>query len=253
MKSKFDFTGKTAVITGGAGEIGGAMAAALKDAGAKIFILDKVSTGTSESIEIDLTDTDRIRQVINRIGADCGRIDILVHSAGVNFHKSFDEVDEETWDVVNQVNLRSAFFLAQAARKYMKNGGKIIFVSSVSAQLAYYGLHEYCASKGGLEALTRSLAVELAADRICVNAIAPGTTKTGMTKGLWGQPELKAAHEATIPLGRMAVPEDHANLTLFLASNLADYVNGAIIPCDGGLAAMQADFINLKLRTGAAE
>ena len=130
-----------------------------------------------------------------------------------------------------------------------KNGsGSMVFVSSISARMGYPGLTDYCASKGGLEAMVRGLACEAAAVNVRVNAIAPGTAKTPMTRGLWGDPAKAAAHEATIPLKRLANVKDVAMTTLFLASDLAAYITGAVIPVDGGLSAMQQDFIDLELR-----
>ncbi len=264
-----DLGGKNAVVAGGAGAIGLAIAKALAEAGAKVTVFDiklqsltspagpaspasGISVGNSvcpeiTGQEVDIADVDGIRTAI--AGID-GGLDILVNAAGVNFNRPVGEVQEEDWDHVHSVNLKSCFFMAQAAVPQMKRrgGGSIIFVSSCSARLGYPGITDYCASKGGVNAMVRSLACDLAPSNIRVNAIAPGTIKTPMTRGLWAEPEKCAAHAATIPLGRLGDPREQGMAALFLASDMASYITGAILPVDGGLTAMQADFIDLRLR-----
>lgn len=249
-----DLSGKTAVVSGGGGEIGYALCEGLADAGAAVFALDinteRVDPGDQRitAVQADLSDTAGIATAV----AEVGEVDILVHAAGVNIAAPVTEFEEEAWDTVFDVNLKSAFFLTKALvpRFRSESTGKIVFISSISARLGYPGLHAYTASKGGLDALIRNLSTELAARNICVNGIAPGTTKTGMTKGLWEDEEKCAAHEATIPMGRMADCRDHVGPLLFLCSEMSDYVTGQVVCCDGGLTSVQADFINLNLRGG---
>lgn len=249
-----DLTGKTAVVSGGGGEIGFAMCEGLAEAGANVIALDINTERVPQDHEkisalpLDLSDTAGIRSAVK----DISEIDILVHAAGVNIAAPVAEFEEQAWDAVFDVNLKSAFFLTKALLPRFQSGrnGKIVFVSSISAKLGYPGLHAYTASKGGLDALIRNLSTELAADGICVNGIAPGTTKTGMTKGLWDDKEKCRAHEATIPMGRMADCSDHIGPLLFLCSEMSDYVTGQILCSDGGLTSVQADFINLELRGG---
>jgi NAD(P)-dependent dehydrogenase (short-subunit alcohol dehydrogenase family) len=163
---------------------------------------------------------------------------------------SVEHMPEADWDRVIGVNLKSCFFLTQAVLPHMrlKGGGSIILVSSCSASLGYRGLSAYGASKAGIEGLVRGLACDLAPDNIRVNAIAPGTTKTPMTRGLWEDAQKCEAHEATIPLRRLGSVDDNANAALFLASDLSSYITGAVLPVDGGLTAMQQDFIDLEMR-----
>lgn len=255
-----DFSGKLAVVTGGGGEIGHALCTGLAGAGARVVALDidtgRIDGGTEglSALRVDLTDRAAIAAAADRIGSDHGQVDILVHAAGMNIASSVADFDEKAWDSVFDVNLKSAFFLTQSLLPHFVGDdardamGKIVFISSISARLGYPGLHAYTASKGGLDALVRNLATELAARRICVNGLAPGTTRTGMTKGLWENAEKCRAHEATIPMGRMADCGDHVGPLLFLCSSLSDYVTGQILCCDGGLTSVQADFIDLDLR-----
>jgi len=253
-----DLSGKLAIVSGGGGEIGYALCEGLADAGANVIALD-INTvridGNNERISavcVDLSETSEIVSAMERIGTERGEVDILVHAAGINLASPVAEFDEQAWDAVFNVNLKSAFFLTKALLPRFRKGsmGKIVFISSISARLGYPGLHAYTASKGGLDALVRNLSTELAADGICVNGLAPGTTKTGMTQALWEDEKKCRAHEATIPMGRMADCRDHVGPLLFLCSEMSDYVTGQIVCCDGGLTSVQADFIDLNLREG---
>lgn len=249
-----DLSGKLAVVSGGGGEIGYALCEGLAGAGADVIALDinvgRIEDGSDKitGIEIDLSDTAATASVLESVG----EVDIFVHAAGVNIAASVSEFDEAAWDTVFNVNLKSAFFLTKMLIPRFRTGsvGKVVFISSISARLGYPGLHAYTASKGGLDALVRNLSTELAARDICVNGIAPGTTKTAMTKGLWEDRQKCRAHEATIPMGRMAECGDHVGPLLFLCSEMSDYVTGQIVCCDGGLTSVQADFIDLRLREG---
>lgn len=251
---KIDLSGKKAVVGGGGGAIGLAIAQALVKAGAEVIVfdvkLDALASDTEiKGREVNFADVDAIRRAIDSIP---GGFDILVNAAGINFSRLMSRISEQDWDLLQAVNLKSCFFLAQAALPQMekKGGGSIVLVSSCSAGLGYPGIADYCASKGGINALVRCLACELAPRHIRVNAVAPGTIKTPMTKGLWADPAKCAAHEATIPLGRLGDAREQAMAVLFLVSDMAAYITGAVLPVDGGLTAMQADFIDLKLRQG---
>jgi len=202
------------------------------------------------AITCNLKNTGEIESAVENIVSDNEKVDIFVHAAGINIASPAAEFDEQSWDDVFDVNLKSAFLLTKALLPHFRTGstGKIVFISSISAKLGYPGLHAYTASKGGLDALVRNLSTELAAQDICVNGIAPGTTKTGMTRGLWEDEAKCRAHEATIPLGRMADCNDHVGPLLFFCSELSNYVTGQILCSDGGLTSVQADFIDTELR-----
>jgi NAD(P)-dependent dehydrogenase (short-subunit alcohol dehydrogenase family) len=250
-----NLSGKRALVAGGAGAIGFAIAKTLRQAGADVTVIDvNVAPLQSEpglrARKTELTRVEEMRAAVEEVGRD--GLHIVVHAAGANLHKPLDQITEADWDLVNAVNLKSCFFLAQASLPILRasGGGSITLVSSCSAKLGYMGLSDYCATKGGVEAMVRSLACD-AAPLVRVNAIAPGTTKTPMTRGLWADEAKHRAHAATIPMGRLADVQDQANACLFLASDLAGYITGAVLPVDGGLTAMQADFIDLKLRKGS--
>ena len=232
---KIDLTGKKAIVGGGGGAIGLAIAKELAEAGAKVTVFDVrldalASCPELSGQKVDFTNMEAIRKAVDAV---CGRIDILVNAAGVNFNRPMSTITERDWDMVQSVNLKSCFFLSQAVLPRMdsEDGGSIIFVSSCSATLGYPGVSDYCASKGGINAMVRSLACELAPRNIRVNAIAPGTIKTPMTKGLWGDPAKCAAHEATIPLRRLGDVKEQAMAVLFLASDMASYITGGGAPC----------------------
>jgi NAD(P)-dependent dehydrogenase (short-subunit alcohol dehydrogenase family) len=251
---RISLEGERAIVAGGAGAIGLAISKALAAAGADVTVFDVAlealdSEPQLRGMRVDLTDVEQLREAVDEVGRE--GLHIVVHVAGANLHKPLKDVTEADWDLVDGVNLKSCFFLAQAALPHMRRsgGGSIIFTSSCSAKLGYPGLSDYCATKGGVEAMVRSLACD-AAPEVRVNAIAPGTTRTPMTRGLWEDERKHRAHAATIPLGRLGNVEDHANACLFLASDLSSYVTGAVLPVDGGLTAMQQDFIDLRLREG---
>ncbi len=251
---EINLSGKKAIVAGGGGAIGFAIAKGLSTAGAAVTVFDLNLEGLKGQSEVtgrlvDLTSVEAIREAVDDVGGSDG-IDVMVNSAGINPAISVEEMTETDWDRVLAVNLKSCFFLTQSVQPHMRlrGGGAIILVSSCSAALGYPGLSAYGASKAGIEGLVRGLACDLAPDNIRVNAIAPGTTKTPMTRGLWEDAQKCAAHEATIPLKRLGDVNDNAMAALFLACDLSSYITGAVIPVDGGLTAMQQDFIDLRMR-----
>jgi len=251
---EINLSGKKAIVAGGGGAIGFAIAQALSRAGAAVTVFDlnlETLNGQSEvrGKLVDLASVSAIREAVDGFGNSDG-LDIMINSAGINPAVSVEEMTEADWDQVQAVNLKSCFFLTQAVQPHMRlrGGGAIVLVSSCSAALGYPGLTAYGASKAGIEGLVRGLACDLAPDNIRVNAIAPGTTKTPMTRSLWEHAQKRAAHEATIPLKRLGDVNDQAMAALFLACDLSSYITGAVIPVDGGLTAMQQDFIDLRMR-----
>jgi NAD(P)-dependent dehydrogenase (short-subunit alcohol dehydrogenase family) len=251
---EINLSGKRAIVAGGGGAIGFAIAKGLSRAGAAVTVFDlniEGLKGQSEVIAklVDLTSIEAIREAVDDVGGSDG-IDVMVNTAGINPTMSVEEMTEADWDRVLGVNLKSCFFLTQAVQPHMRlrGGGAIVLVSSCSASLGYPGLSAYGASKADIEGLVRGLACDLAPDNIRVNAIAPGTTKTPMTRGLWEDAQKCAAHEATIPLKRLGDVDDNAMAALFLVCDLSSYITGAVIPVDGGLTAMQQDFIDLRMR-----
>ncbi|MCD6447620.1 MAG: SDR family oxidoreductase [Thermoplasmata archaeon] len=176
---------------------------------------------------------DEAGKIVREFVDVAGRIDILVNNAGIYKRNKFEEISEQQWDEIIETNLKSCYNMCIHSLKHMKEGGKIIFISS---QLAFRGSShgaDYAASKAGMLGLMRSLALELAARKINVNAIAPGTIDTDIIAGYSREQRMRRIEE--IPLKRLGTPEDIANVCLFLASNLADYITGEVILVTGGL------------------
>ncbi len=162
-----------------------------------------------------------------------GRIDVLVNNAGIFPFQPFTEMSEADWDKVIDVNLKSIFLCTQASLKHMKEGSKIVNISSIAGAIGFSGLTHYCGSKAGLDGMIRALAIELAEKKINVNNVAPGAIETPGATGALDE-ETKKQYIATIPAGRMGTPEDIAAATLFLASDGADYITGQTLIVDGG-------------------
>jgi 2-deoxy-D-gluconate 3-dehydrogenase len=248
MSELFQLRGRTAVVTGANTGIGQAIAVALAGAGADIVAVGRTSpvetakavqaTGrTFHAVEADLSASGRAGEVIEAAVAASGRVDILVNNAGIIRRAEALEFTEADWDDVMNVNLKTTFFLSQAAAREMLragHGGKIINIASMLSFQGGIRVASYTASKSGIAGLTRLLANEWAGKGINVNAIAPGYVSTNNTTALRADEKRNREILARIPAGRWALPEDIAGAAVFLASTAADYVHGAIIPVDGG-------------------
>ena len=245
----FDLTGKRAFVTGGGRGLGRGMAEGLAEAGAKVVILG--SSGgvlkTAEELRAkgldvigvqgDLSDRAGIpalfEAVVEQLG---GGIDILVNNAGVQRRSRCEDFALEDWDAVINVNLNAVFVLCQLAGSKMlaQGGGKIINLASMLSYFGGFTVPAYAASKGGVAQLTKALSNEWAGKNIQVNAIAPGYMATEMNTALMEDPDRNQGILARIPAGRWGTPEDMKGLVIFLASRASDYMNGAVIPVDGG-------------------
>jgi glucose 1-dehydrogenase len=245
--------GKRAVVTGSGRGIGRAIAVRFAREGADVVINDLDIQGTAREtlaqveaagrrgvlIQADLSQADQARRLIDDAVRQLGPLDILVNNAGIEKHAPFVEVTEEDYDEVLHVNLKGAFFTTQAFVRHLladKRPGKVIHISSVHEELPFPGYASYCASKGGLQLLTRDLAVELGPHGITVNGIAPGAIITEINRSLLDDKPRVERLLKQIPLGRMGQTEDVAAVAAFLASPDADYVTGSTYYVDGGLA-----------------
>lgn len=246
----FRLDGKVALVTGAGRGLGQAMAVALAEAGADIVGVDR-TPGREDTdnqvralgrrfahitLDLDEATVPQLNETVTKVVEDFGRLDILVNNAGIIRRTPAMDFSEEDWDSTIQVNLKSLFFLAQAAGRVMKaqGGGKIINVASL---LSYQGgilVPAYAAAKHGVMGVTKALANEWAAFGINVNAIAPGYMATDNTSALRNDEARNAAILARIPVGRWGNADDLKGTAVFLASSASDYVHGITIPVDGG-------------------
>ena len=241
--------GKVALVTGGSTGIGAGIVRAFGREGAKVTInyrthaeqaeqiRQEVGQGNAIAVQADVSKLDEITHLIDQTVKTFGRLDILVNNAGIEYPTPFLEVTEEQWDKQLAVNLKGPFFAAQAAaRQMVKQGkGRIINISSVHEDLPMPGNAPYCASKGGLRMLTRTLASELAPHHITIANIGPGAIATPINRKTLEDPQKKQTLLNSIPRGRIGEPADVAGLAVWLASDAADYVTGSTYFIDGGL------------------
>ena len=238
----FDLSGKVVLITGATGGIGGAIAHKMREAGAKVVVsgrnIAKLNSEFDDSyvkIPCDLAvEGGAVELVMNAI-EQCGRLDVLINNAGITADTLLMRMSDEQFDDVLNTNLRSCFKMCRAAIMPMmkQRFGRIINMASIIGVIGGPGQANYAASKGGMIAMTKSIAAEVASRGITANAIAPGFIKTPMTDVL--SEDLKKAYLAQIPAGRFGEPEDIANACVFLASDEASYINGQTLHINGGL------------------
>ena len=243
---------KVAVVTGSSSGIGEAIALAFAGEGAAVVVNYahhpdaanevakeiEASGGRALSVGADVSDPKEMEAMIQQAIDAFGRLDIMVNNAGMERKMPFLQTPFEVWQETIAVNLTGTWLGCQAAAKRMVaqgDGGRIINVSSVHEDLAMPTNSPYCATKGGVRMLMRTLAVELAPHGITVNNIAPGAIDTPMDAPLKGHPDVMKELLAEIPLGRMGKPEEVANMALFLASGDSSYVTGSTLFVDGGM------------------
>ena len=243
---------KVAVITGAATGIGQAIALAFADEGAAVVVdfvgksdladatVKKINAAGGKSICVaaDVSDPAQVQALVAQTIAKFGKLDIFVNNAGVEFKHPFVEFPFDLWQKVIAVNLTGPWLCAQAAAQQMikqGSGGRIINISSIHEDLPMPTNAAYCAAKGGLRMLMRTVAVELALHKITVNNIAPGAIFTPIDADVEADAKMEAALMAEIPLGRWGKPEEVAALALFLASDSASYCTGSTFFVDGGM------------------
>lgn len=243
---------KVALITGARQGMGKSHAIALANQGAKVVVTDinqtdcqkvvdkiKNSGGEAIAFKLDVSDKSEVDSVVAEIVKKFGQLDILINNAGIVQFKPFLELSEEDWDRTIDINLKGEFLCAQAAAKVMKEreGGVIVNIVSVAMGQQGIGMPNiahYCASKGGIAAMTEALAVELAPFNIRVNAIAPGLIETPMIDVVKSDPKMLEAMLQRVPLKRVGRPEEVSELVVFLASDSSSYMTGAVVVIDGG-------------------
>ena len=254
--SQFSLEGKVALVTGGSRGIGEATAVGFAKAGADVVVtsrklpdLERVADLVTRqgrqalALETHVGRVDQVKKLVDTVVARFGRIDILVNNAGTTVASSVSDLEERAWDAVMNLNLKGLFFLSQAAARVMKqNGwGRIINVSSVNGFKPAPATPIYAIAKAAVIMATKTMAREWAADKILVNAIAPGAIETKLLNATWAllpdeeAASAKAAAAAAVPLGRIGDPREIADVMIFLASEASSYITGQTIVVDGGL------------------
>ena len=246
LTNMFSLEGKTAIVTGAAGGIGSAVALGLAGAGSHVALCDinedalhKVHTeapGKTSVYKMDMADFGCFPDTVEKIAQKSGRVDILVNCAGINKREGLADVDEATYDKITDVNLKGVFFLSQSVAPYMKKqrDGVIINIGSHNTGAVLGGVSVYAATKSGVLALTRSMAVEWAKYNIRANCVSPGHIKTDLTAPTWEHPVRSKYLLERIALERPGSPEDCVGVCIFLASPAASYITGCEYRVDGG-------------------
>jgi len=254
MKGKmFDLEGKVAMVTGAGRGIGKAIALGLAEAGADVGLISRTlseleavareitSLGRrSGAVAADLTATDGIQSVVEELGEKLGGVDILVNNAGINIPQEALDVTVEAWDQIMDINLKASFFLSQAVGRVMIDqgrGGRIINISSQTGTVALIKRSAYCASKAGLDLVTKVLALEWASHGILVNGVAPTFIETELSKGFLADPQFREYALAKNLLKKLGKPEDVVGAVIYLASPASSLVTGHVLLVDAGWTA----------------
>lgn len=247
-----DFTGKTILITGAASGMGAASAREFSALGAKVIIVDiNASLAQEVAAEIetvppligDVSESSFCRKVVDEVTERHGRLDVLVNCAGIIVRADAQGTTDEQWNKIMGINVNGVFFMSREAIGPMKNQGKgaIINFGSIWGNVGAAGVVAYCASKGAVHQITRSMALDHAQDGIRINAICPGEVNTPMLASERPSPptpeDLQKLADETIPMARLAEPEEIAKVVVFLASDDASYMTGALVTADAGYTA----------------
>ncbi len=236
--SSGESTVRLALVTGATRSLGRAIARRLRDEGHRVagtYRSDAPDEPGIEWVRCDVSDTDSVEAAFTAVEESLGPVEVLVSNAGMNRDGLVLRMSDDDFASVVDANLHGTFRVARRAAKRMVRNrfGRMIFISSVVGQLGQAGQANYAASKAGLVGLSRSLARELASRNVCVNVVAPGPLPTDMIDALTD--EQRAAMMAVVPLGRFGELDEVAATVVFLASDIAGYITGAVIPVDGGL------------------
>lgn len=246
----FDISGKVALITGSSRGLGLAYAKGFLEAGAVVVMNGTNADTLSKAVDdlkavgynahgyaFDVSDEKAVKENIEKIEKEVGAIEILINNAGIHRRHMLLDMPLEDWEKVINTNLTSTFIVAKEVARRMidrKKGGKIINVSSLNTEMARPNIGNYCASKGGIKMLTKSMATEWGKYGINVNALGPGYIETDLTKPLIEDADFNKWVCSEVPLGRWGKPEDLVGAAIFLASSASDYVHGFSLYVDGG-------------------
>jgi len=256
QKHLFDVRGKKAVVTGGTRGLGREMAICLMENGCDVVAVSRNIGGNQDMKEIagkngvqfdlyscDVCDTDAVVAMVESAKESLGRIDILINSAGRNITHMIEDMDDESWDAVLDLNLRATFVVMREVIRVMKEQqyGKIINLSSMKSVLGVSdsGYTAYCASKGAVNMLSKQVACEVAADHITVNVLAPTFIETAINRHQLADPAFRGALEARIPIGRIGQFRDLMGPLLLFASDASEFLTGQVLLIEGGLASRQ--------------
>jgi len=235
---------RTAIVTGGAGGLGRAMAHRFAAEGARLVIADlNLEAAEALAAELphdafalrtDVTDPDEVQRLISTTVRETGSVDVLVNNAGVTRDASLRNMTLEDWDLVQNVHLRAAFIATKATAEVMREQrrGTIVNISSLSGKVGNFGQANYSTAKAGLVGLTKVTAKELAKYGVRANAVQPGMIRTPMTEAL--SQDVWDKKLAEVPMGRVGEPDEVAKVALFLASDLSSYMTGAVLEVGGG-------------------
>jgi len=247
MPNWLDFTGKVALVTGSSRGIGAGMVQALNQFGARCIVnyvddpqgrnksdAQSVAATLKDSfiVECDVGSLASVTAMMDQVRQQAGGLDILINNAGIIRDRTIKKMTESEWDDVLRVNLTGTYHCIQQAIPLLRNGGRIVNLSSITGQLGLFGQANYASSKAGIMALTRVAARELAKQQITVNAIAPGVIDTDMTRSMG--PEIVKRLADQVPLGRVGRVEDVVDAALFLCSQHAQYITGQVLHVSGG-------------------
>ena len=248
-KSIFSLDGKICVVTGGSGDLGRAISKALLDQGGHVTIIGRtlaklkaayaelgVSNQLLDYAVCDVLDAHAVRTLANKLVAKFGQIDVLITAAGVQHRQPILEFTAKEWQRILDVNLTGTFHCAQFFTQHMaaKRSGRIIMVTSLSAEIGIPNISAYAASRGGIKQLAKTMAVELAPLNVTVNCIGPGRIATQMTFDIQSDPAKYEDTLRVIPMGRWGTPSDVGGAAVFLASDAANYITGQSLYIDGG-------------------
>ncbi len=245
-----DFTGRVAIVTGGASGMGAATSGLLAERGATVIVVDQnrdLAAKVSESLQLlppivgDVSNSAFCDATVAEVTATHGRLDVLVNAAGIIVRSRAATTSDDEWRRVMGVNVDGTFFMCRAAVRAMAGtGGAIVNFGSIWGDLGAAGVAAYCASKGAVHNLTRALAIEHASGGIRVNAVCPGEVDTPMLRSERTGPvtdAMLADIAATVPMGRLARPAEVAEVVAFLASDRSSYMTGALVSVDAGYGA----------------